>query len=135
VGEREAHLLMHHVKRRWLADVRKNGNLMRRDASTHRSTVATCVRVEFEATQPIPGLSHPALSNKARCISYMRQEDNIYNNRVYRDKCHNNQSIYYIAEDLLQNKETPPRSNHTPRLVAPPEPPALLLWGGVRQQG
>jgi hypothetical protein len=49
-------------------------------------------------------LSHPALRNKARCISYMRQEDNIYNNRVYRDKCHNNQSIYYIAEDLLQNK-------------------------------
>jgi hypothetical protein len=31
-----------------------------------------------------------ALRNKARCISYMRQEDNIYNNRVYRDKCHNN---------------------------------------------
>jgi hypothetical protein len=36
----------------------------------------------------IPLLSHPALRNKARCISYMRQEDNIYNNRVYRDKCH-----------------------------------------------
>jgi hypothetical protein len=34
----------------------------------------------------------------------MRQEDNIYNNRVYKDKCHNNQSIYYIAEVLLQNK-------------------------------
>jgi hypothetical protein len=49
-------------------------------------------------------VSHPALRNKARCISYMRQEDYIYNNRVYRDKCHNNQSIYYIAEDLLQNK-------------------------------
>jgi transposase InsO family protein len=49
-------------------------------------------------------VSHPALRNKARCISYMRQEDNIYNNRVYRDKCHNNQSIYYVAEDLLQNK-------------------------------
>jgi hypothetical protein len=45
-------------------------------------------------------LSHPALRNKARCISYMRQEDNIYNNRVYRYKCHNNQSNYYIAEDL-----------------------------------
>jgi hypothetical protein len=52
----------------------------------------------------IPLFSHPALRNKARCISYMRQEDNIYNNRVYRDKCHNNQSIYYIAEVLLQNK-------------------------------
>jgi hypothetical protein len=46
-------------------------------------------------------LSHPALRNKTRCISYMCQEDNIYNNRVYRDKCHNNQSIYYIAEVLL----------------------------------
>jgi hypothetical protein len=33
-------------------------------------------------------LSHPDLRNKAGCISYMRQEDNIYNNRVYRDKCH-----------------------------------------------
>jgi hypothetical protein len=31
------------------------------------------------------------------------KEDNIYNNRVYRDKCHNNQSIYYIAE-VLQNE-------------------------------
>jgi hypothetical protein len=30
-----------------------------------------------------------ALKNKANCISYMRQEDNIYNNIVYRDKCHN----------------------------------------------
>jgi hypothetical protein len=49
-------------------------------------------------------VSHQALRNKARCISYMRQEDNIYNNKVYRDKCHNNQSIYYIAEVLLQNK-------------------------------
>jgi hypothetical protein len=44
-----------------------------------------------------------ALRDKAGCISYMRQEDNIYNNRVYTDKCHNNQSIYYIAE-VLQNK-------------------------------
>jgi hypothetical protein len=77
----------------------------------------------------------------------MRQEDNIYNNRVYRDKCHNNQSIYYIAEVLLQNKrinikrtkdrpwrrsqlgKMPPRSDQTPRFVAPPEPPVLLLWG------
>jgi hypothetical protein len=49
-------------------------------------------------------LSHPVLMNKAGCISYMRQEDNIYNNRVYRDKCHIIQSSYYIAEDLLQNK-------------------------------
>jgi hypothetical protein len=39
-------------------------------------------------------LSHPTLRNKARCISYMRQEDNIYNNRVYRDKCH--QSSEYL---------------------------------------
>jgi hypothetical protein len=31
-----------------------------------------------------------ALMDIAGCISYMRQEDNIYNNRVYRDKCHNN---------------------------------------------
>jgi hypothetical protein len=31
-----------------------------------------------------------ALRDIVGCISYMRQEDNIYNNRVYRDKCHNN---------------------------------------------
>jgi hypothetical protein len=37
-----------------------------------------------------------ALRNKARCISYMRQEDNIYNNRVYRDKCHNNIRVIII---------------------------------------
>jgi hypothetical protein len=42
-------------------------------------------------------LSHPALRNKARCISYMRQEDNIYNNRVYRDKCHK------TSENLLHS--------------------------------
>jgi hypothetical protein len=35
-----------------------------------------------------------ALRNKARCISYMRQEDNIYNNRVYRDKCHNSIRVF-----------------------------------------
>jgi hypothetical protein len=28
------------------------------------------------------------------------------------------------------NWETPPRSDQTPRFVAPPEPPVLLLWGG-----
>jgi hypothetical protein len=33
------------------------------------------------------------------------------------------------------NWETPPRSNRTPRCVAPLEPHVLLLWGGVRQQG
>jgi hypothetical protein len=35
-----------------------------------------------------------ALRNKAGCISYMRQEDNIYNNIVYRDKCHNNIRVF-----------------------------------------
>jgi hypothetical protein len=39
----------------------------------------------------------PGLRNKARCISYMRQEDNIYNNRVYRDKCHK------TSENLLHS--------------------------------
>jgi hypothetical protein len=39
-----------------------------------------------DAISPRP-MSHSALRNKAGCISYMRQEDNIYNNRVYRDKC------------------------------------------------
>jgi hypothetical protein len=34
----------------------------------------------------------------------------------------------------MSTEKTPPRSDQTPRLVAPPEPPALLLWGGVRQQ-
>jgi hypothetical protein len=35
-----------------------------------------------------------ALTNKVGCISYMRQEDNIYNNRVYRDKYHNNIRVF-----------------------------------------
>jgi hypothetical protein len=39
-------------------------------------------------------VSHPDLRDKAGCISYMRQEDNIYNNRVYRDKCHNNIRVF-----------------------------------------
>jgi hypothetical protein len=34
-------------------------------------------------------MSHPDLRDKAGCISYMRQEENIYNNRVCRDKCQN----------------------------------------------
>jgi hypothetical protein len=48
-------------------------------------------------------LSHPALRNKARCISYMRQEDNIYNNRVYRDKCHKT-SKYLLHSGRLITK-------------------------------
>jgi hypothetical protein len=36
----------------------------------------------------------PSRRDKAGCISYMRQEDNIYNNRVYRDKCHNNIRVF-----------------------------------------
>jgi hypothetical protein len=48
-------------------------------------------------------LSHPALRNKARCISYMRQEDNIYNNRVYRDKCHKT-SEYLLHSGRLITK-------------------------------
>jgi hypothetical protein len=51
-----------------------------------------------------PQMSHPALRNKAWCISYMRQEDNIYNNRVYRDKCHNIIRVFYYIAEVLQNK-------------------------------
>jgi hypothetical protein len=55
----------------------------------------------LQSTFPlIPLLSHPVLRNKAGCISYMRQEDNIYNNRVYRDKCHNT-SEYLIYSGRL----------------------------------
>jgi hypothetical protein len=46
---------------------------------------------------------HPALRNKSRCISYMRQEDNIYNNRVYRDKCHKT-SEYLLHSGRLITK-------------------------------
>jgi hypothetical protein len=52
---------------------------------------------------PRGSLSHPALRNKARCISYMRQEDNIYNNRVYRDKCHKT-SEYLLHSGRLITK-------------------------------
>jgi hypothetical protein len=48
---------------------------------------AICACLLFLFPQPKRVVSHPALRSKARCISYMRQEDNIYNNRVYRDKC------------------------------------------------
>jgi hypothetical protein len=58
----------------------------------------------LQSTFPlIPLLSHPALRNKARCISYMRQEDNIYNNRVYRDKCHKT-SEYLLHSGRLITK-------------------------------
>jgi hypothetical protein len=69
---------------------------------SHFSKGYPCSRVPTVAPGPTSGedMSHPVLKDKAGCISYMRQEDNIYNNIVYRDKCHNNQSIYYIAEDL-----------------------------------
>ena len=46
-------------------------------------------------------LSHPTLRNKARCISYMRQEDNIYNNRVYRDKCHKTSEYLLHSGSLI----------------------------------
>jgi hypothetical protein len=75
-------------------------------AQTHRRLPVHGVSAATRAP-----VSHPALRNKARCISYMRQGDNIYNNRVYRDKCHNNQSIYYISEDLLQNKNNEYKTN------------------------
>jgi hypothetical protein len=48
-------------------------------------------------------VSHPVLKDKARCISYMRQEDNIYNNRVYRDKCHKT-SEYLLHSGRLITK-------------------------------
>jgi hypothetical protein len=58
----------------------------------------------LQSTFPlIPLLSHPVLRNKAGCISYMRQEDNIYNNRVHRDKCHNIIRVLYYVAEVLQN--------------------------------
>jgi hypothetical protein len=48
-------------------------------------------------------MSHPVLRDKAGCISYMRQEDNIYNNRVYRDKCHDT-SEYLLHSGRLITK-------------------------------
>jgi hypothetical protein len=58
----------------------------------------------LQSTFPlIPLLSHPALRNKAKCISYMRKEDNIYNNRVYRDKCHKT-SEYLLHSGRLITK-------------------------------
>ena len=76
-GGRGAHLLMRHVKRRWLADVRKSGNLMRRYASARRTTVAELVHVEFEATQLIPGLDPgrlgPRLGDSAHPYKFARE--------------------------------------------------------------
>jgi hypothetical protein len=58
----------------------------------------------LQSTFPlIPLLSHPTLKDKVGCISYMRQEDNIYNNRVYRDKCHKT-SEYLLHSGRLITK-------------------------------
>jgi predicted nucleic acid-binding Zn-ribbon protein len=56
-------------------------------------------RKELQAKTKV--VSHPALRNKARCISYMRQEDNIYNNRVYRDKCHKTSEYLLHSGSLI----------------------------------
>jgi hypothetical protein len=45
--------------------------------------LASLCREKYNKVQGL--MSHPVLRDKAGCISYMRQEDNIYNNRVYRD--------------------------------------------------
>jgi hypothetical protein len=77
------------------------------DGSIYKARLSA---VEIEAIvashQGLPDegkLSHPALRNKAKCISYMRQEDNIYNNRVYRDKCHKT-SEYLLHSGRLITK-------------------------------
>jgi hypothetical protein len=54
-----------------------------------------------EQGNTIVNLSHPVLRNKAGCISYMRQEDNIYNNRVYRDKCHKTSEYLLHSGSLI----------------------------------
>src|SRR6187455_397171 len=61
------------------------------------------VKSRLEPCRQPDNVSHPALRNKARCISYMRQEDNIYNNRVYRDKCHKT-SEYLLHSGRLITK-------------------------------
>jgi hypothetical protein len=58
---------------------------------------------EASSSRQSTHMSHPALRNKVRCISYMRQEDNIYNNRVYRDKCHKT-SEYLLHSGRLITK-------------------------------
>jgi hypothetical protein len=35
----------------------------------------------------------------------MRQEDNIYNNRVYRDKCHNNIRVLLHSGSLITKQK------------------------------
>jgi hypothetical protein len=53
---------------------------------------------------PAGTVSHPDLRTKPGASHTCAKEDNIYNNRVYRDKCHNIiRVLYYIAE-VLQNK-------------------------------
>jgi hypothetical protein len=71
----------------------------------HQPPVPPFNRPRQERREPLGGfhVSHPALRNKARCISYMRQEDNIYNNRVYRDKCHKT-SEYLLHSGRLITK-------------------------------
>lgn len=71
------HLLMRHVKRRWLADIRKSGHLMCHDALARMPTIAAQVRMEFEVTWPIPGLDSgrlgPCLGDSARPYKFIRE--------------------------------------------------------------
>jgi hypothetical protein len=63
--------------------------------------VAKFVGGKHKGSKTCVWVSHPALRNKARCISYMRQEDNIYNNRVYRDKCHKTSEYLFHSGRLI----------------------------------
>jgi hypothetical protein len=62
------------------------------------------IKAKESEVGPRVALCHTrVLRNKAGCISYMRQEDNIYNNRVYRDKCHKT-SEYLLHSGRLITK-------------------------------
>jgi hypothetical protein len=73
------------------------------EAATAEAKPAEDANLESTLSNIDKILSHPVLRNKAGCISYMRQEDNIYNNRVHRDKCHNIIRVLYYVAEVLQN--------------------------------
>jgi hypothetical protein len=52
----------------------------------------------------IPLLSLLVLRNKSGASHTCAKEDNIYNNRVYRDKCHNNFRVLITLRKSFKNK-------------------------------
>jgi hypothetical protein len=77
------------------------GSLLYLCTSRQDIMLSVCMCARFQANPKEVHVTPRALRDKARCISYMRQDDNIYNNIVYRDKCHNNIRVLLHSGSLI----------------------------------